>query len=218
MKRWIVLITIIIILVIQYLFTGIKTKVSRKYFQDFRWKSKEPKQQVILVAYMRSGSSFVGNILQYNPDVFYVFEPLYTLEQFYTSAIKKPITFFHKPPFFKGDVDYEELKNEYVSKALSCDFRNLDIDTLTHIHWIRGKMEPYYECLIGNGKFKSTNQKTRQSAPDLKSISRSNILKCLHFLYKECDKRNVSLIKLIRYKMRSAEILLAKYPNYKIII
>ena len=32
--------------------------------------------QVLLLTYMRSGSSLVGDILQHMPDAFYVYEPL----------------------------------------------------------------------------------------------------------------------------------------------
>ena len=32
---------------------------------------------VFILAYMRSGSSFTGDILQHSPNVFYVYEPLH---------------------------------------------------------------------------------------------------------------------------------------------
>jgi hypothetical protein len=34
---------------------------------------------VVVVAYMRSGSTLTGNLIQQNPDTFYVFEPLHDL-------------------------------------------------------------------------------------------------------------------------------------------
>ena len=36
---------------------------------------------VILLGYMRSGSSLTGDILQQNSDVFYVYEPLHDLQK-----------------------------------------------------------------------------------------------------------------------------------------
>lgn len=37
---------------------------------------------VVILTYMRSGSTFTGDIIQRNPDVFYVFEPLHSVERF----------------------------------------------------------------------------------------------------------------------------------------
>lgn len=44
---------------------------------------------IVILTYMRSGSSFVGDVLQQNKDVFYLFEPL-RLPQF---AIRKNKTY-----------------------------------------------------------------------------------------------------------------------------
>ena len=35
---------------------------------------------VIILTYMRSGSSLVGDILQQSPEAFYIYEPLHTLQ------------------------------------------------------------------------------------------------------------------------------------------
>jgi len=40
-----------------------------------------PAVQVLLLTYMRSGSSFAGDVLQRSPEAFYLFEPLRSLHQ-----------------------------------------------------------------------------------------------------------------------------------------
>ncbi|KAH9507436.1 hypothetical protein Btru_058074 [Bulinus truncatus] len=43
------------------------------------------KNEVLLLSYGRSGSSFTSGLISYHPDVFFVFEPLHALEEFYGS-------------------------------------------------------------------------------------------------------------------------------------
>lgn len=44
-------------------------------------------RMVLIIAYMRGGSSFTGKIFDSNKDAFYVFEPLYHI---YERALKHP--------------------------------------------------------------------------------------------------------------------------------
>ena len=39
----------------------------------------KPKVKLIILTYLRSGSSFTGGLFDQHPDVFYVFEPLYAV-------------------------------------------------------------------------------------------------------------------------------------------
>ena len=42
--------------------------------------------RLVVVAYMRTGSSMTGRILQASPDVFYWYEPLHSLERYYVTG------------------------------------------------------------------------------------------------------------------------------------
>lgn len=41
---------------------------------------------LLILAYMRTGSSMTGRILQSSPEVFYWFEPLNSLERYYVTG------------------------------------------------------------------------------------------------------------------------------------
>ena len=80
-------------------------------YQQYTIKKAEklPKQRngAILLTYYRSGSSFVGQILNQHPDVFYHFEPLY--------------------PFSRdcsAEPAYKKIKIDTVEQILRCDMPN----------------------------------------------------------------------------------------------
>ena len=52
--------------------------------------------KLILLTYMRSGSSFAGEIFNNHPEVFYVYEPLWATEQYYKNG--QPIMYLDKKP------------------------------------------------------------------------------------------------------------------------
>ncbi|KAK6180901.1 hypothetical protein SNE40_008866 [Patella caerulea] len=86
-----------------------------------------------------------------------------------------------------------------MSSFLSCNFTNLDLDTLTQIHFQRGRFLPYHVCLR-NGSSK---------LPE--------IVRCLYHLYEECRHRNVSLAKTIRFTVEKTELLMQKDPMLKVV-
>ena len=48
---------------------------------------------VIILTYMRSGSSLLGDILQQSPEAFYIYEPLHILEFMRREDLRLNITF-----------------------------------------------------------------------------------------------------------------------------
>ena len=67
------------------------------------------RQNLIIVAHGRSGSSFTGNIFNHHPSVFYLFEPYQTAERLHGKV----------EPF---DKDYEAKSLEWINGLLKCDF------------------------------------------------------------------------------------------------
>ncbi|XP_053741497.1 carbohydrate sulfotransferase 1-like isoform X2 [Synchiropus splendidus] len=67
-----------------------------RFYQDSRWRGsctednwlplESPQTHILLFATTRSGSSFTGQILNQHPDIFYVFEPLYHVQQAFTNS------------------------------------------------------------------------------------------------------------------------------------
>ena len=44
----------------------------------------QPKAKLLIVTYMRSGSTFTGDMFDQSPDAFYVFEPLHGINDYNT--------------------------------------------------------------------------------------------------------------------------------------
>ena len=78
--------------------------------------NKKPRLNVIILTHIRSGSSFVGNMFNFHPDVFYLFEPLNELRM---------VTY--------GDRDLGEWPSlhEKANEAYRIDFSNLLQDIFT---------------------------------------------------------------------------------------
>jgi len=70
------------------------------------------RQNLIIVAHGRSGSSFTGNIFNHHPSVFYLFEPYQTVERLHGGVA----------PFNK---DYKEKSFEWMQGVFQCKFVSL---------------------------------------------------------------------------------------------
>ncbi|KAI4825617.1 hypothetical protein KUCAC02_021297 [Chaenocephalus aceratus] len=66
-----------------------------RHFRDSRWRAlcddswmpvDSPRKHILLFATTRSGSSFTGQLLNQHPGIFYVFEPLYHVQQAFTNS------------------------------------------------------------------------------------------------------------------------------------
>ena len=67
------------------------------------------RQNLIIVAHGRSGSSFTGNIFNHHPSVFYLFEPYQTVERLHGGVAP-----FHR--------DYQEKSFEWMQGVFQCKF------------------------------------------------------------------------------------------------
>ena len=54
------------------------------------------KVKLIILTYMRSGSSFTADLFNHHPSVFYVFEPLWATQKYFSRGL--PIHFIDKAP------------------------------------------------------------------------------------------------------------------------
>ena len=69
-------------------------------------KSPTARRNLIIIAHGRSGSSIMGDIFNHHLDVFYMYEPLQTVERTYRN--------FH--------LDYNSLAQKFLSGVLQCKF------------------------------------------------------------------------------------------------
>ena len=75
---------------------------------------------VLIVAYHRSGSSFLGEMFNRDPNVFYLFEPIHTIDSFLDARRRFPIL-------------YDTLIRNLLDTIFKCDFTKypLFVNTLT---------------------------------------------------------------------------------------
>ncbi|KAL9972116.1 hypothetical protein ACROYT_G018365 [Oculina patagonica] len=70
---------------------------------------RKKRQSLIIVAHGRSGSSFTGNIFNYHPSVFYLFEPYQTVERLHGGVAP-------------SNRDYQEKSFEWMQGVFQCKF------------------------------------------------------------------------------------------------
>ena len=82
--------------------------------------SQETNVNVLIIAYHRSGSSFLGEMFNRDPNVFYIFEPIHTIDSFLDARRRFPIL-------------YDTLIRHLLDTIFNCDFTKhpLFVNTLT---------------------------------------------------------------------------------------
>ncbi|XP_050407526.2 carbohydrate sulfotransferase 1 isoform X1 [Patella vulgata] len=187
-----------------YLTIGVMVWIITTKTADFRIPRDLPerKSNVILLTYMRSGSSLVGDIIQQSPDVFYVFEPLIMLGRYHklnTSAI--PLIFLNSSSIrkIKDKKSFHQLSEKTIQSFLSCDFEEIDISTLRTGYYSKSlSTKLYNRCLQTNhGVF--------------------GLILCLIDLQKRCYASKTTLAKVIRLPMQTVSEMMANNSNLKII-
>ncbi|OWF54671.1 Carbohydrate sulfotransferase 3 [Mizuhopecten yessoensis] len=157
---------------------------------------------VIILTYMRSGSSFTGQILQAAPSTFYWFEPMHKLLVNFTPGN----TFQFLNGVSRAFRSRDDVSTLTASSIASCHLDRLPVRVLTDGflgHGNRDTSKSFISCL----------QSFRRLASDPKMPLRRCILD-----YKEtCLKSNHVIIKTIRMTMASMEDMLVKHPRLKIV-
>ncbi|KAK7092537.1 hypothetical protein V1264_008268 [Littorina saxatilis] len=156
---------------------------------------------LILLTYVRSGSSFTGDLLNHHPEVFYVYEPLYPVKWYFSRG--EPASFLHRPPLSSREVSPEHLKQTVVRDFLNCDMQSLYLRSLTHFGLQFGiKTNPYATCL--------RHRPGTSPVPDV-------IRRCLPLLQSACVTLRVKVLKVVRLDMQSVQDLLKVDPKVKVV-
>lgn len=159
------------------------------------------KRKVVILTYMRSGSSLTGNILQESPEVFYVYEPLWYIGKAYNGKVSRKLTFVDNSsielPAHIGALNIDAL--HFLQAFLDCRLEEISIEVL--MQWTSKKskvMSKLLECTKG--------KKTA-----------SVIRTCIQTLTTLCLKTKVNVVKIIRESMQEMHTILHFDPNVKII-
>ncbi|XP_067687183.1 carbohydrate sulfotransferase 3-like [Haliotis asinina] len=147
--------------------------------------------KVVLLAYMRSGSSLTGDVVQQSPDVFYMFEPLFSME--------KQLSHYFDINNKRFNSKKVERHQHILESLLTCNLSSLDYMTLTQHHLVNSlSTTDYFNC-------------TR----NVKSIS--DLHECLGPVRSTCATSRVVFAKVIRTNMIAMYHLLSTYPEFKVI-
>ncbi|XP_050406177.1 carbohydrate sulfotransferase 1 [Patella vulgata] len=159
--------------------------------------STKPRTMVIILTYMRSGSSLTGDLIQQSPDVFYVYEPLYTLAKL--RKTETHLTYFNKPDKENTAKRYDLNARELMESMLTCNSYDIDIHTLRQYHYGGSKTtKKYLECLkISQGVMGTAS--------------------CLPLFQNACANSKVSVMKTIRMSVKSLKPLMTKFPTLKVV-
>ncbi|XP_033727604.1 carbohydrate sulfotransferase 1-like [Pecten maximus] len=161
-----------------------------KYFCNLE-KHQSP-TPIILMAYFRSGSSFVGDIIQAHEGVFYLFEPLRS----HTTRFK---LLNHTSP---QSISRFRNKTESIQTHLSrCELNKVPSGILRDMFLNRSKKARQYNlCIHDHANKKYDHKKT-----------------CLQKLLQSCMGSEVMLIKVIRLSFSILLKLLETIPKLKVI-
>ncbi|XP_076455708.1 carbohydrate sulfotransferase 6-like [Babylonia areolata] len=158
--------------------------------------------KLILLTYMRSGSSFTGDLFNHHPDVFYVYEPLYPVKWFFSRG--EPATFLSREPVSPRDVPTHVLQNHVISSYLNCSLHALYLRALTYFGLTFGqKTRSFHRCL--------------DARPGLAPPVHSTILGCLPLLQSSCATSRAVVLKVVRFTMDLVDGFLRNDPKVKVI-
>ncbi|KAM9754438.1 carbohydrate sulfotransferase 1 [Menidia menidia] len=115
---------------------------------DDSWAQTEsPRKHILLFATTRSGSSFTGQLLNQHPGVFYVFEPLYHVQQAFTNSSSR-------------------LRRSLDRRALLGAYRDLLLNLYTcELHFMENYIRPEPQDHVTSSFFRRSSSRALCSPP-----------------------------------------------------
>ena len=138
----------------------------------------ESSRQILVATTWRSGSSFLGDLLNHNPGVFYYFEPLH----YYSKMTKEE----------KAEADEPE---DFLRSLYTCSFTSRNVGFLHHM------AAPANKFLL-----KNHNKRLWNSCANL--LPRETMCFMPEYLSKICPLYPIRLIKTVRLRVAKVEPLL----------
>ncbi|XP_013409486.1 carbohydrate sulfotransferase 3 [Lingula anatina] len=164
--------------------------------------------KVMILAYYRSGSSFLGELFNNNPSMFYLYEPLWNYQ--FAVKYRRNLTYCNgtsrMPPVHGNEfAEYTKILDD----ILNCRIRSVPLEVSTASR----KNEHGFLTSVGR-------HKTLESSPYYKCLRQNkglNDRNCIHIMEGVCKGSKVKVIKTIRFEMWQMEDLLLKNPGLKVI-
>ncbi|XP_013382626.1 carbohydrate sulfotransferase 1 [Lingula anatina] len=160
---------------------------------------------VLIVTYVRSGSSLVGELFNQNPDAFYMFEPTHELDR---ASMKRHLTYTDNSQrtMESTGLPKKEFMTDVVKNLISCDFTKVPVNVLapeSPSHWFfiaLGRhihLRTYASCIL---KYNTT-------AEDIQ---------CIPLIKRACDK-SFKAFKIVVLRMTDLEPILRQFERVKIL-
>ncbi|CAC5406381.1 CHST1 [Mytilus coruscus] len=149
---------------------------------------------VLIVGYVRGGTTMILDTLAETSSNFYLFEPIRNLTE--SSYAKMPITFFDgKVRNISMHGNLPRVQTEMLNHWFNCDFSKINIGDLKNNHLIHSRAtKSYFAC-----------------------IRKSSFPFCIKMLESVCVPKARRIVKVVRLRMKSIEYILRKTDNLKII-
>ncbi|XP_035825710.1 carbohydrate sulfotransferase 5 [Aplysia californica] len=170
-----------------------------KELEDMPITPKRP-MKILLLGYMRSGSTFCGDILQANPDVFYVYEPILYTWDHYMPGHTNPSVRRIKASFSKTR-SYIPEPLEFLDYMYRCNLTAENVGFLTNV----------------KNSHAFASEKCSGNSTLYNAIHEANVGPCSELVLKRCKAAKSILLKVVRLSMREADKFLEKDPELKVI-
>ncbi|XP_033759566.1 carbohydrate sulfotransferase 1-like [Pecten maximus] len=153
---------------------------------------------ILLVTYMRSGSSFVGDLLKANPKTFYSFEPLHKLQV----DVRNQRPIYYLDGTLRNPRNFMEISADTIGDLSTCTMENLPLSFY---------QDGFFHTCTDSSKFQLCMNKTKLEANLEKGRS------CIRIITKACRDSEYIVAKIIRIPLHALESLLKNIPTLKII-
>ncbi|KAK6180699.1 hypothetical protein SNE40_008701 [Patella caerulea] len=190
-----------------------RTDFKMNLFRDPRWRSRKPRLKVLLLSYMNSGSTYIGDVIRRNRDVFYVHHPLLVLQTFINEnkgrlmflyerleVLKKHELKLEKRDNFTLEANrtMKQLAEETIANFLNCNFTALDFASLSNLPRIKDSQTTKFLQCVNEGSLVS-------------------YIKCLHLLYELCNKTNINVVNSVQFPLAVSEWMMQEDPGLKVV-
>nr|XP_022343661.1 carbohydrate sulfotransferase 5-like isoform X2 [Crassostrea virginica] len=172
--------------------------------------NKTPVNKILLMTYMRSGSSFVGELLRFGGDVFYVFEPFWLV---YEKTFRTDTEICHRNGTCLRPIKTLQKTNktlDIINAIFDCRISELPKEVLksfTKFHFTSGYSKRCKSILTKRQSLKSRRGGIKQY--DNKKEW------CLARWEKACQEASARVIKTIRLSPRALETM--HLPDVKVV-
>ncbi|XP_064613055.1 carbohydrate sulfotransferase 1-like [Liolophura sinensis] len=150
-------------------------------------------RMVLILAYMRGGSSFTGKLFDSNKEAFYVFEPLYHI---YERALKHP-NFMKHVAKSNGPAPVAENATLFAQQLLR-SYLACSINSISVIN--------FYDVFLKEGSKTKEFLTCGKTQPE-----------CLKEATYACQESKVRVIKTIRFRMSDVSDLMDSLPSLKVV-